>query len=251
MSFLEVSALALAFAQWRRERGTDAEQASAADFRTWLQEVAFPDLLKRIDESTMAAIAYKSANTEHLQRIETLLTELHRVVLGHTDVERWATLDLIDRQVLQALFAKPDNTVVRMHSRDIAAELGIDLVDIRASADFLKAEGLLKIHEATGGLHVVSLTSDGALFAWSVLDPEGKKDLSQRLAARLRLSGGIRIGALSSELRAPPERVALLVSRWADEGLLELREYGGGVAHHLVGNVTESFRRRHNTSDQA
>lgn len=203
-----------------------------------------PRLLEQSDQALRSIVGLKADEKERYDTLLTHVVAIRGVLDGDTVGAKWRKLKSIDRAVMGAFFntfqAESDDQV---DAGQLATVTGQPIDAVRASVRFLQEREWVIEHAYSGG-GFAELSDAGVRFAWEATDPAGYSDAIERLTRCLPLDGeSERIGAMAQRANVPYPFAQVLVTGWAEKGLVEFEDGYSPPEMGLVHSVTESFRR--------
>jgi len=169
---------------------------------------------------------------------------IREALAGDTVAASWRTLTPTDREVMEAFFrtfqATPDGQV---DAGQLAAITGHSIGVLRPSVRFLQERQWVIEHAYSGGWFA-ELSDAGVRFVWEATDPAGYSDAAKRLMRCLPLEGeSERIGKMAQQANVPHPFAQVLITGWAEQGLIEFEDGYSPPEMGLVHSVAESFSR--------
>ncbi|WP_313915915.1 hypothetical protein [Tahibacter sp.] len=230
-----LTALAPLILEWAKEHRNQGEEASEEAFRTWLQTVAFEELLNA------ATVAFKtvlvSQKAHHHELIEFLTKQFSEVRSALNDrlsglpsvptlQTRWEELHTEGQALLMQLVAQVDgNTYEDARMSTPYAVDGSTKEDIAAGKKRLVEAGLAREAPYTGGA-TLCLTAMGLLVSEAIADPEEFQSKLLRIQDGLRRYGSAPVDKLVAHCmkRCSPALLYAIVERWDKLGWVALQK---------------------------
>jgi DNA-binding transcriptional ArsR family regulator len=232
-------------AQFATERQSAGHEATSEEFRKWLRDVAFPDMMQNSELALKSVVSMKAENVHQFKMLLSRLDDIEEAILsGGTDARSiWRALTDEDRQVLSYLASRCDEVIEVHLERDEACEaIGLDHETLERSARALSERGLVALHEHAGGWSLAS-TPQGHLLRSMVEDRAWAERAARALCAQLLNNGAATtVQTVADTAGVPVGRAFALLSNFADQGRLHLATVWP-LSHTRVWGLAESLRR--------
>ena len=242
------STLASLAANWVKQRADDKKAANADEFKTWLRDIAFPELIAKSEHTLRTVISLKANQREQFDILLDHVTAIRRAVVGPTERDRWLEeLRDLDRQILQVVYERVRNDPHGdIEPSELPDALRAGQQDIHASAKLLKEKELIDYQEYAGGAFITA-TSKGILLTGMAVDPEFAGVVDRLKGALPKPGVGERFHTLALAAKVPVGLAYFVICGWCDQDLLTFQDTASPWDEGIV-DVSETFWRSINKS---
>lgn len=223
-------------------QATRDEAARAAEFRAWLENDIFPQLLAHAEQTLRSVVSLKTTQHERYEELLEHVLAIRRAVADTTPIGEWSTLGELDQLLLTFVYQRTrEEPRQGFDHSDLPSGLGA--TELAASATYLSEREWLKCIASARGWHFAPEAA-GVLLAWAVNDPKEYREAVDRLKAALSAPNAMqRLGALAIVADVPLGLTYFAIKNWAQQSLLTFNEDTSPFEAALIYNVSESFRR--------
>lgn len=250
---LEISSLFALTATYLRERKVAASEATAEEFRQWLQDEAIPRILGSSDDVLEAIQEIATSQHDKLDAILGRLDSLGRELSLHLSDDTWESLSDSERSLLRHLYHGVLGDPYFLSNIDsVAEELGSDAERLSHLGRRLDERGLAQISESTGGIGV-RISGAGILLAWkfdSQRDASAELSELNEMVRGLSRSDSLRVREITDKTGIPTGLVDAYCQALSELGHAHYVTGYGSVDSNLLNAPSESFLEKPPTFDE-